>query len=56
MNPSPDACRYPVNLTNINIIEEILIVKAHVIIAFYRLKRSGNVVYKVNVLNVKEDN
>ena len=34
----------------------MLIAKAHVVMCMYRLKRSGNVCYKGNVVNIQQDN
>ena len=56
MDLLPDTCQYPFHLPKLTIIEEMLIAKAHVIMAIYRLKKSGSVVYKGNVLNVQQDN
>ena len=56
MDPFPGTCTYPFHLPKLTIIEEMLIAKAHVIMAVYRLKKSGTLVYKGNVLNVQQDN
>ena len=56
MDPFPGTGTYPFHLPKLTIIEEMLIVKTHVIMAVYRLKKSGTVVYKGNVLNVQQDN
>ena len=56
MDPFPGTCTYPFHLPKLTMIEEMLIAKAHVIMAVYRLRQSGTVVYRGNVLNVQQDN
>ena len=56
MDPFPGTGTYPFHLPKLTIIEEMLIAKAHVIMSVYRLKKSGTVVYRGNVLNVQQDN
>ena len=56
MDPFPGTGTYPFHLPKLSIVEEMLIAKAHVIMSVYRLKKSGTVVYRGNVLNIEQDN